>query len=87
MSEAEDRGRGSGYPVYRRMVGTGHLYRIESARRFTELQRVGSRRLRHVVEAAAYPELARIIEMVECVGGAYEIATAEEWELGFAEVS
>jgi len=74
------------FPIYRKLLGGAHLYRIEGMARFTELQRVGSKWLRHVVVATQYPERLRIADMISGGEGAYGNATIEEWELAEAEV-
>jgi hypothetical protein len=76
---AEDRIGLSGYPAYRRMVGGGHYYRIDGPRDFVELQRVGSRLVRHVVNEAPYPEQIRITEMLACADGRYEPLDEVVW--------
>ena len=65
------------FPIYRKLRGGAHLYRIESIDRFTELQRVGSKWLRHLVVATQYPERLRIVEMIQGEGPSqYELAMA-----------
>lgn len=69
-----------GYPVYRRTHDGRHFFRIEALDRFTEIQIVGNRHLIHGVTARAYPELVRIMEMVELRDGRYEPMEPSEWE-------
>lgn len=75
------------FPIYRKLRGGAHLYRIESIDRFTELQRVGSRWLRHLVVATQYPERLRIAEMIQGGEGIYGSATIEEWELAEVQLA
>jgi len=75
------------FPIYRKLRGGAHLYRIESIDRFTELQRVGSKWLRHLVVATQYPERLRIVEMIQGGEGVYGNATIEEWELAKAQLA
>ncbi|MFZ1693401.1 MAG: hypothetical protein WAT74_09410 [Flavobacteriales bacterium] len=82
---AEDRLGATGFPAYRRMVGGAHYYRINGPADFVELQRVGSRVLRHAVTRAQYPEQLRIAEMIACTDGRFEPIAAEEWEALLAE--
>lgn len=86
MSAGEDRFHVDGYPAYRRMKGTGRLFRIDGPRRFSELQPLGKHWLMHEVDASAYPEQVRVQEMLLCAGGAYEIAEASEWETALSKV-
>jgi len=67
------------------MVGGAHYYRIDGPADFVELQRVGSRVLRHAVTRAQYPEQLRIAEMIACTDGRFEPIAAEEWEALLAE--
>lgn len=68
------------FPIYCKLQGGGHLYRIESDDRFTELQRVGSRWVKHKVVASMYPEMVRIAEMIDGGDGTYATSTKEEWD-------
>jgi hypothetical protein len=82
---AEDRAdAGAGgsvpYPVYRCTADGRHYYCIEAADRFTELQAVGNRWLIHRVTASAYPEIVRIMEMMEGGQGRYKELLHEEWQ-------
>lgn len=61
------------YPIYRSSADGAHRYRIEGPDRFTELQRVGGRWLRHVVLATAYPEKVRLFGLVERSGGELDL--------------
>lgn len=67
------------YPVYRRLVGGSHYYRIIDPTRFEELQRIGARWLFHHVEAKAYPEQLRVREMID-LAGPFEALEVQEWE-------
>lgn len=53
------------FPVYRKLHGGTSFYRIESARSFTEIQVIGTRRLIHMIKATAYPEMVRIKDMLK----------------------
>jgi len=67
-----------GFPVYRRLHGGAHLYRITASDRFDELQRIGGRWVLHHVAATAYPELVRVHEML-AASAPYEVAEEAEW--------
>jgi hypothetical protein len=82
---AEDNGAGpdlteAAWPQYRRMADGRHYYRIDGPDRFTELQRVGSRWLSHVVHATMYPERVRIQEMLVGGEGVYMVIGPAEWD-------
>ncbi|HMQ75490.1 MAG: hypothetical protein IPM49_15390 [Flavobacteriales bacterium] len=68
------------FPQYRRSAHGTNYYRIEAEDRFEELQLIGSRVLRHRVEARAYPERVRVMEMLEGADGAYLPVAASEYE-------
>ncbi len=87
MSAREGNPAGWAYPAYRRMVGGSSLFLIEGPRRFIELQRIGSRLVKHEVEAVAYPEQLRIMDMLSCANGAYVVIPREEWERAMAGVA
>ncbi len=72
--------------MLRRTADGTHLYRIEGSDRFTELQRIGKRWVMHVVEARAYPEKVRIVEMVDGDHGRYLPLSEEEWEAVFRTI-
>ena len=70
---------GHAWPQYRRMRDGRHVYRIESYDRFTELQRIGARWVRHTVEVTVYPEMLRLREMLAGGDGLYDPITSSEW--------
>ncbi len=72
-------GEGHPWPQYRRMRDGRHVYRIESFDRFTELQRIGTRWVRHTVQVTMYPEMLRVRDMIAGGDGLYEPMTASEW--------
>lgn len=72
-------GEGHSWPQFRRMRDGRHVYRIESPDRFTELQRIGARWVRHTVQVTMYPEMLRLREMLTGGDGLYEPITASEW--------
>lgn len=72
-------GEGHPWPQFRRMRDGRHVYRIESPDRFTELQRIGARWVRHTVQVNMYPEMLRVREMLAGGDGLYEPMTASEW--------
>ena len=77
---------GASFPLYRMLIGSGHYYRIEGPRRFTEIQQVGSKAVVHRIEDAAYPEQVRIQEMIACANGRYGPMNGEDWERKFGAI-
>jgi len=75
------------FPVYRQLADGRHFYRIESPRRFIEIQLIGGRAFVHRVDARAYPEQLRIQDMIDGHGGSYLPLEALEWERRWAAIS
>ncbi len=73
------------FPIYRRLRGGQHLYRISASDRFEELQRIGARWVLHRVQATAYPELLRIHEM-RSETGPFECSDEAEWAAALVDV-
>ncbi|MBK7384359.1 MAG: hypothetical protein IPI81_13685 [Flavobacteriales bacterium] len=85
MEEGEDNshavaGSREGFPVYRRLNGAPHYYRIDGPGRFTEVQVVGGRSVIHEVLAKAYPEQLRVAQMIDGDQGRYLPISVGEWE-------
>lgn len=73
------------FPVYRRLKGGYHYYRIESPTAFTDIQVIGKRQMVHRVNGSAYPERVRIHEMLACKGPYMEMEGGE-WERMYARM-
>lgn len=54
------------FPQYRMLSGKKVYYKIVSDREFVELSWIGSRMIRYTVTATQYPEILRIMDMLEC---------------------
>lgn len=67
-------------PQYRRSAHGTNYYRIDAPDRFEELQVIGARVVRHRVEARAYLERVRVMEMLDGGDGAYLPVSAAEYE-------
>jgi hypothetical protein len=52
------------FPQYRKLSNDKSYYRIESLTQFIEIQRIGSRLVKHSIRADQYPEMLRIREML-----------------------
>lgn len=77
---------GAVFPIYRRLRGGHHLYMIQAANQFEELQRIGARWVRHRIRATAYPELLRIHAMC-AASEPYDPSEAEEWQAALDQVA
>ena len=71
------------FPLYRSSANGLNWYRIESKTVFTEVQRVGSRSVIHLVKAETFPEKVRILELIGLEHGCSE-CSPEEFEKAFA---
>lgn len=54
------------FPQYRMLSGKKVYYKILSDKEFIELSWIGSRMIRYTVTATQYPEMLRIMDMLEC---------------------
>jgi hypothetical protein len=54
------------FPQYRKLPNDKAFYRINSNRDFDEVQILGSKVLRYHHEAKQYPEILRIMSMLDC---------------------
>ena len=68
------------FPLYRRSANGLNWYRVDSFTRLVEVQRVGSRLLLHHLQAVAWPEQARIRELIAMLDGLVEECSASEVE-------
>ncbi len=68
------------FPQYRKLPNGKSLYRIDSERLFVELQKIGSSWWLHYVEAKQYPEILRIMDMLQ-LNEPFIEATALEFDL------
>lgn len=68
------------FPVYRRLSNRRSFYKILSDLAFEEIQIMGSRRILHQITAHQYPEKLRIMDMLSCAEGLYEISDETEWQ-------
>lgn len=73
------------FPQYRKLSNGKSLYRIDGERLFIELQKMGSRWWLHSVEAKQYPEMLRIMDMLE-LNDPFIEATALEFEVIYEHV-
>ncbi len=55
------------FPQFRQMKGRKVYYKILSASEFIELSWIGEQKMVHRVVATQYPEMLRIMDMLNCV--------------------
>ncbi|OFZ08805.1 MAG: hypothetical protein A3D92_17000 [Bacteroidetes bacterium RIFCSPHIGHO2_02_FULL_44_7] len=72
--------KGTDFPQYRKLSNEKAYYRITGARHWDEIQIIGTKALRHSVQAQQYPEILRIQDMLNLAGGFYLLSTASEFE-------
>jgi hypothetical protein len=68
------------FPVYRKLANGRSFFRIDSATRFTEIQRIGRRCVVHEIVAHTYPEKVRIAELLNT--GHHGVLASTEEEFG-----
>ncbi len=54
------------FPQYRKLPNNKAFYRINSNRDFDEVQMLGTKVLRYHHDAKQYPEILRIMSMMDC---------------------
>lgn len=79
-------GMHSDFPQYRRSAHGTNYYRIDAADRFEELQLIGNKVIRHTVEARAYPERVRVMDMLGGADGSYLPVSEMEYAVLAARV-
>jgi len=67
------------FPQYRKLSNGKSWYKIENERNFIEIQLVGSKKFVHLVEAKQYPEMLRIMEMLDLSMPDISIVSEEEF--------
>lgn len=67
------------FPQYRKLSDGKSWYKIENERNFIEIQLIGSKKIIHLVEAKQYPEMLRIMEMLDLSMPDISIVLEEEF--------
>ncbi|MEO9258046.1 MAG: hypothetical protein ABI207_06665 [Crocinitomicaceae bacterium] len=67
------------FPQYRKLSNGKSWYKIENERNFIEIQMVGSKKFVHLIEAKQYPEMLRIMEMLDLSMPDISIVSEEEF--------
>ncbi|MCB0795586.1 MAG: hypothetical protein KDB88_12690 [Flavobacteriales bacterium] len=75
------------FPLYRKTRDDRHFFRIDGPDRFMEIQRIGTRAIRHLVDGGAYPERVRIDEMIRMAEGRYVQSTEQEFQAALQETT
>jgi hypothetical protein len=60
------------FPIYRKLSNDKSYYKIVSAESFIELQRIGSKTKKHILNAKQYPEKLLIQDMIALSNGYLE---------------
>lgn len=61
------------FPQYRKYKNIETYFKIISEKEFEELSLLGNKFVKHSIEAKQYPEILRIMDMLNCEGGVWEI--------------
>jgi hypothetical protein len=70
--------KGTKFPQYRRLTNGKHFYKIIDNKKFEEIQLVGTKVKYYVVEATQYPEMLRIMDMLNSISP-FDFSSEEEW--------
>lgn len=66
------------FPQYRKLSNGKHLYKIIDDKNFEEIQLIGSKVKHYKITATQYPEMVRIMDMLNVVSPFY-FSSEEEW--------
>ena len=61
------------FPQYRKYKNIETYFKIISKKKFEELSLFGSQFVKHSIEAKQYPEMLRIMDMLNCEEGTWEV--------------
>lgn len=67
---------------YRKLANLKNYYKIIDSRNFEEIQLIGDKIKHFKFHATQYPEILRIMDMLD-TSSLYVVATEEEWEEKF----
>jgi hypothetical protein len=60
------------FPIYRKYKGINVWFKVIDSRNFIEIKQIGSKFVRHEVEALQYPEMILIQDIINCMDGRWE---------------
>ena len=64
------------FPQYRKYKNIETYFKIISEKEFEELSLFGNKFVKHLILAKQYPEMLRIMEMLNCEAGIWEVIEA-----------
>lgn len=67
------------FPQYRFFATNKIIYKILDYKNFEEKQKMGSKVLFFKMEAKQYPEILKIMDMLNCEKEIYKIANENDW--------
>jgi hypothetical protein len=67
------------YPIYRKSLSEKSFYAVIAEDQCIEIQQVGSKRIRHVIEARILPDRLFIRDVIDCAEGRYLPISAAEF--------
>jgi hypothetical protein len=71
--------KNTNFPQYRMLSNARTFYHIIDARSFEEVQKMGSKLVRHLIKAEQYPEMLRIQDMLNGHDGTYLVISEQQW--------
>jgi hypothetical protein len=73
MEMDEKMNHSDSFPAYRKYKGINVWFKVIDARHFIEIKQIGSKFVRHEVEALQYPEMMLIQDIVNCADDRWEV--------------
>lgn len=68
------------YPIYRKYFNETSYFKIQSKTVFEEIQLIGTKKSIITTEAKQYPEMIRIMDMIEKKDGLWVACSESEYE-------
>ncbi|HRO75467.1 MAG TPA: hypothetical protein PLP27_04905 [Crocinitomicaceae bacterium] len=66
------------FPQYRKHKNGKNFYKINHAKHFDEIQLIGTRKLHYTINANQYPEMVRIMDMLN-LEEPFVLSDEKEW--------
>ena len=67
------------FPQYRMLSNGKSFYKINDSRNFEEIQIIGSRKIKHTIEAKQYPEILKIQDLLNQKENQFVVISEVEW--------
>lgn len=67
------------FPIYRKYIGIDVWFKIDSHSKFTEVKRIGEKRMVSEITAKIFPEKQFIVDMIKCYENRWEAVTEADY--------